>query len=161
VFSAAVPQPDAVNAADWRALLSLGSVLDEGEELTSARVVDALAPSAVVMYHAMYERGGAAVVDAVPGGRGWREAVEAHPENERHFAIHEGHLVKANPRDEPYVADLIPMASAGALTGSAEQVAARVRDLAAAGVTEVAYQPAGSDIERELRAFASATSIAD
>ena len=160
VFSAAVPQPDAVNAADWRALLSFGSVLDEGEELTSPRVVDAVAPGAVVMYHAMYERGGAAVVDALPGGRGWREAVEAHPENERHLAIHEGHLVKANPRDEPYVADLIPMASAGALTGTAEQVAARVRDLAAAGVTEVAYQPAGSDIERELRAFVSATGIA-
>ena len=160
VFSAAVPQPDAVNAADWRALLSFGSVLDDGEELTSPRVVDAVAPGAVVMYHAMYERGGAAVVDAVPGGRGWREAIEAHPENERHLAIHEGHLVKANPRDEPYIADLIPMASAGGLTGSAEQVAARVRDLAAAGVTEVAYQPAGSDIERELRAFASATGIA-
>jgi 5,10-methylenetetrahydromethanopterin reductase len=161
VFSAAVPQPDAVNAADWRALLSFGSVLDEGEELTSARVVDALAPAAVVMYHAVYERGGAAAVDGLPGGPGWRAAVEAYPENERHLAIHEGHLVKANPRDQPYVADLIPMASAGALTGTAEQVAARVRDLAAAGVTEVAYQPAGSDIERELRAFASATGIAD
>jgi 5,10-methylenetetrahydromethanopterin reductase len=67
--------------------------------------------------------------------------------------------VKANPRDEPYIADLIPVASAGALTGSAEHVAARVRDLAAAGVTEVAYQPAGSDIQRELCAFASATGI--
>ena len=160
VFSAAVPQPDAVNVAEWRALLAFGSVLDEGEELTSPRVVDAVAPGAVVMYHAIYERGGAAAVDALPGGRGWREAVEAHPANERHLAIHEGHLVKANPRDEPYVADLIPMASAGALTGTAEQVAARVRDLAAVGVTEVAYQPAGSDIERELRAFASATGIA-
>jgi 5,10-methylenetetrahydromethanopterin reductase len=160
VFSAAVPQADAVNVADWRALLSFGSVLDEGEELTSPRVVDAVAPSAVVVYHSMYERGGAAAVDALPGGRGWREAVEAHPEDERHLAIHEGHLVKANPRDEPYVADLVPLVSAGALTGTAEQVAARVGDLAAAGVTEVAYQPAGSDIERELRAFASATGIA-
>ena len=161
VFSAMVPQSDAVKVAEWRALLSFGTVLDEGEKLTSARVVDALAPAAVVMYHAVYERGGAAAVDGLPGGPGWRAAVEAYPENERHLAIHEGHLVKANPRDEPYVADLIPMASAAALTGSAEQVAARVRDLAAAGVTEVAYQPAGSDIERELRAFASATGIAD
>jgi len=160
VFSAIVPQSDAVKVAEWRALLSFGTVLDEGEKLTSARVVDALAPAAVVMYHAVYERGGAAAVDGLPGGPGWRAAVEAYPENERHLAIHEGHLVKANPRDEPYVADLIPMASAAALTGSAEQVAARVRDLAAAGVTEVAYQPAGSDIERELRAFASATGIA-
>ena len=160
VFSAIVPQSDAVKVAEWRALLSFGTVLDEGEKLTSARVVDALAPAAVVMYHAVYERGGAAAVDGLPGGPGWRAAVEAYPENERHLAIHEGHLVKANPRDEPYVADLIPMASAGALTGTAEQVAARVRDLAAVGVTEVAYQPAGSDIERELRVFASATGIA-
>jgi len=83
--------------------------------------------------------------------------VEAHPETERHLAIHEGHLVKANRRDEPYVADLIPLASAAALTGTAEQVSARVGELAAVGVTEVVYQPAGSDIEHELRAFASAT----
>src|SRR3984893_8308707 len=123
VFSAAVPQPDAVKAADWRALLSFGSVLDEGEQLTSPRGGGPGAPGAGVMYHAMYERGGAAMVDAAPGGRGWREAVEAHPENERHLAIHEGHLVKANPPDEPYVADVIPMASAVALTGTAEQSA--------------------------------------
>jgi 5,10-methylenetetrahydromethanopterin reductase len=159
VFSASVSQPDGVNVADWRALLSFGTVLDAGEELTSARVVDALAPAAVVMYHAVYERGGAAAVDALPGGRGWREAVEDHPENERHLAIHEGHLVKANPRDEPYVTDLIPLASAASLTGTAEQVSARVGELAAVGFTEVVYQPAGSDIERELRAFASATGV--
>ncbi|MDT5251442.1 MAG: 5,10-methylenetetrahydromethanopterin reductase [Mycobacterium sp.] len=159
VFSASVSQPDGVNVADWRALLSFGTVLDAGEGLTSARVVDALAPAAVVMYHAVYERGGAAAVDALPGGRGWREAVEDHPENERHLAIHEGHLVKANPRDEPYVTDLIPLASAASLTGTAEQVSARVGELAAVGFTEVVYQPAGSDIERELRAFASATGV--
>ena len=160
VFSAAVPQPDAVQAAEWRALLSFGTVLDEGEELTAARVIDAAGPAAVVLYHATYERGGAAVVDALPGGRGWREAVEACPEDERHLAIHDGHLVKANPRDEPHVAELLPFASSTGLTGTAEQVSERVAGLAAVGVTEVVYQPAGSDIERELRAFASATSIA-
>jgi hypothetical protein len=98
-------------------------------------------------------------VDVLPGGRGWREAVEAHPETERHLAIHEGHLVKANPRDEPYVADLIPLASAAALTGTVEQASVRVGELAALGVTELVYQPAGSDIERELRAFASASGL--
>lgn len=160
VFSAAVAQPDAVMLADWRALLSFGTVLDEGEQLTSARVVDAVGPAAVVMYHAAYERGGAAVVDALPGGHGWREAVEACPEAERHLAIHEGHLVKANSRDEPHVADLIPLASATALVGTAQQVSERVAGLGALGVTELVYQPAGSDIERELRAFASAMGLA-
>jgi 5,10-methylenetetrahydromethanopterin reductase len=159
VFSAAVPQPDAVKVADWRALLSFGTVLDEGEQLTSARVIDAAGPAAVVMYHAVYERGGAAAVDGLPGGRGWREAVEAYPETERHLAIHEGHLVKANPRDEPHVADLIPLASATSLVGTAQQVSERVAGLGELGVTELVYQPSGSDIERELRAFASATGI--
>jgi 5,10-methylenetetrahydromethanopterin reductase len=45
------------------------------------------------------------------------------------------------------------------LTGTAEQVSERIAQFAAAGVTEVVYQPAGSDIERELRAFASAAGL--
>ena len=159
VFSAAVPQPHAAKAADWRALLCFGTVLDDAEELTSPRAVDAAGPAAVVLYHAMYERGGAAGVDTLPGGQGWREAIEAGPPDERHLAIHAGHLVKANPSDEPHVADLIPFASAMALTGAAEQVAEKIAGLEAAGVTEIVYQPAGSDIERELEAFASAAGI--
>ena len=159
VFSAAVPQPDAVNVADWRALLSFGTVLDEGEDLNSPRVIDAAGPAAVVLYHASYERGGATAVDALPGGRAWREAIEAYPESERHLVIHEGHLIKANPRDEPHVADLMAFASSMGLTGTGEQVSEKIAGLAALGVTEVVYQPAGSDIGRELRAFASAAGL--
>jgi 5,10-methylenetetrahydromethanopterin reductase len=158
VFSSAVPQPDAAKVADWRALLCFGTVLDEGEELTSPRAIDATGPAAVVFYHAMYERGGAAV-DTLPGGRSWREAIEAYPEGERHLAIHAGHLVKANPRDEPHVADLIPLASSMALTGTAEQIAEKIARLAVQGVTEIVYQPAGSGIERELQTFASAAGL--
>jgi 5,10-methylenetetrahydromethanopterin reductase len=159
VFSAAVPQPDAADFTNWRALLSFGTVLDDGEDLTTPRVLDAAAPAAVVLYHSAYERGGAAMVDALPGGRAWREAVDAAPERERHLAIHEGHLVKANPRDEPHVAELVPLASSMALTGTANQLSDKIAGLAALGVTEVVYQPAGSDISRELRAFASAAGI--
>ena len=107
----------------------------------------------------MYERGGAAGVDALPGGQSWRGAIEAEPADERHLAIHAGHLVKANPRDEPHVADLIPFASATGLTGSAEQILEKIAGFAASGVTEIVYQPAGPDIERELQAFASATGL--
>ena len=159
VFSAAVPQPDAAKVVDWRALLCFGTVLDEGEELTSPRAIDAAGPAAVVLYHAMYERGGAAAVDALPGGQSWRAAVEAHPEDERHLAVHAGHLVQANPRDEPHVAELIPVASSMALTGTAEQIPEKIAAYVSQGVTEIVYQPAGSDIERELRAFASAVGL--
>jgi 5,10-methylenetetrahydromethanopterin reductase len=159
VFSAAVPQPDAAKVTDWRALLTFGTVLDDGEELTSPRAIDAAGPSAVVLYHAMYERGGAEAVDGLPGGPAWHEAIEAYPERERHLAIHAGHLVKANPRDEPQVADLIPLASSTALTGTADQIREKITGLGALGATELVYQPAGSDIERELRAFASAAGL--
>jgi 5,10-methylenetetrahydromethanopterin reductase len=159
VFSALVPQPDAAKVAAWRAFLGFGTVLDEGEELTSARVIDAAGPSAVVFYHGAYERAGAAAVDALPGGQGWREAIEASPEDERHFAIHEGHLVKANPRDQPYVADLIPFASSMSLTCVAKEIPDKIAGLEAVGVTELVYQPAGSDIERELRAFGAAAGL--
>jgi 5,10-methylenetetrahydromethanopterin reductase len=78
---------------------------------------------------------------------------------ERHLVIHEGHLIMANPRDEPNVADLIPFASSMALTGTGEQVSEKIAGLASLGVTEVVYQPAGSDIGRELGAFASAAGL--
>jgi 5,10-methylenetetrahydromethanopterin reductase len=159
VFAAALPQPDAAGVTDWRALLTFGTVLDEGEEPTSARAIDAAGPAAAVLYHATYERGGAAAVDALPGGRGWREAIEMYPASERHLAIHAGHLVKANPRDQPHVAELIPLASSMALTGTADEIPEKIAGFAAVGVTELVYQPAGSDIERELRTFASAAGV--
>jgi 5,10-methylenetetrahydromethanopterin reductase len=46
-----------------------------------------------------------------------------------------------------------------AATGAAwtpEQLRAQLDGLEASGITEIAYQPAGPDIPRELEAFASA-----
>jgi 5,10-methylenetetrahydromethanopterin reductase len=157
VFSAVVPQPDAAGVPTWRALLTFGTVFDDGEDPTSPRVVDATGPAAAVIYHSTYERGGAAAVDALPGGQAWRAAIEAYPERERHLAIHAGHLVKANPRDEPHIGDLIPLANSMALTGPAEELPDKIAALGALGVTEIVYQPAGSDIDRELTAFAAAS----
>jgi 5,10-methylenetetrahydromethanopterin reductase len=37
VVSAVLPQPDAVGVSDWPTLLSFGTILDEGEDLTSPR----------------------------------------------------------------------------------------------------------------------------
>jgi 5,10-methylenetetrahydromethanopterin reductase len=155
VFSAGFPQPDAVEAAPWRALLGFGTVFDDGEDFTSTRVLDTLAPIGAVLYHATYERG-ADAVDALPGGRAWREALESVPLETRHLALHAGHLVEASPLERASTAELAPVLASTSLSGSPEQVRRRVDELAAAGVTEVAFQPVG-DIERELRAFAGAT----
>src|SRR5262245_42487465 len=46
-----LPHPAAPGVPDWRALLTFGTVLDEDEDLTSAHLIDAAAPSGVLSYH--------------------------------------------------------------------------------------------------------------
>jgi 5,10-methylenetetrahydromethanopterin reductase len=42
------------------------------------------------------------------------------------------------------------------LTGTAHDIARRIRDYAAQGITEIIYQPTGPDIPGELEAFYTA-----
>jgi 5,10-methylenetetrahydromethanopterin reductase len=138
----------------WSAVLVFGTVVDEGEALSSPRVEEAAGPGAVVMYHALYESGGVA---GLPGGEEWLAALESFPERERHLRVHERHLVGLNDWDRPLLdAELI---SGLTLTGSASEVRARLDAMASHGVTEVAYQPCGPDIVGELRRFAAAAGL--
>jgi 5,10-methylenetetrahydromethanopterin reductase len=140
----------------WCVSASAGTILEPDESPTSERVVEAVAALIGYAYHATYEAGGAAV-DDLPGGRAWREAIETVPEDERHIAVHERHLISATDRERPLLSpDLVAMTSP--LTGTPEQVRERVAGFAATGMTELAYTPMGPDIPRELRAMAAALS---
>jgi 5,10-methylenetetrahydromethanopterin reductase len=156
VFSAMVPAAADADAPTWRALLAFGTVLHDGEDPTSERVLAAAGPAMAVVYHGMYERGGAAAVDAFPGGPAWRAAVESVDDDRRHLAVHEGHLVELTERDRSALADGAPMIPAVTFTGTPEDLRERVAALADAGVTELAYQPAGPDIPGELERFMTA-----
>jgi 5,10-methylenetetrahydromethanopterin reductase len=153
VFSAAVPQQ--CDAA-WHALLGFGTVIDEGEDPASPRVLEAAGPGLVVALHGTYEWAGSDGVDGFPGGRAWREAVEAVPERARHLAVHEGHLVALNDRDRLAIGELASLVTAIGLSGTAKEVREKLAGFEVIGVTEVAYQPSGPDIARELRAFIEA-----
>jgi 5,10-methylenetetrahydromethanopterin reductase len=155
VFSAGIPTA-ADGGPPWRALLVFGTVLDEGEAPVDDRVLAAAGPALAVAYHALYERGGADAVDAFPGGRTWREAVEEVPPERRHLAIHDGHLVVVTDRDRPAVLEGAPLLTSLAFTGTAPELRERLAGLAAAGVTELAYQPAGPDIPGELERMRTA-----
>lgn len=153
VFSANVPVL-AQAPHSWRALLMWGTVLDDGEAPDSPRAIAAVHTSVAVAYHVFYEGGGAAAVDALPNGRRWREGIEAEPENIRHLAIHAGHQIELNQHDRvvfPEAADIAPTVTG---IGTAEQLRKRLDAWAGDGVSEVAFQPAGPDIPRELEAFA-------
>ena len=110
----------------------------------------------MVSYHETYAIAGADAVDAMPGGRAWRDALEAlAPEGERHLFTHQGHVTHLTERDRV----LLDEAPDGmAVIGSAEEIGARVAGLAKHGVQEVIYTPSGSDVAGEMETFYTAAS---
>ena len=137
---------------DWQANLMSGTVLDEGEDTSSERVLAAAGHSAAVGYHFVAENG--IGVEALPGGPEWLAAYDAVPADERHLAMHDLHLIGVNERDRPFITPEV-MAMLG-VAWSPAQLRERLAEREAAGITEIAYQPAGPDIERELAAFIQA-----
>lgn len=140
------PGPGWANSARW----ALGTVLDEGESVTSDRVWRAAGHAAAVIYHLYYEAG--YDLSALPNGPEWAAVIDAMTPDERHVLLHKGHLMEVSEHDDR----MIPRETVEALTftGTADTLRARLEQMASSGVTEVVYQPAGPDIPRELEAFA-------
>jgi 5,10-methylenetetrahydromethanopterin reductase len=149
-------------AADGRrqVLLTFGTILDDGEDPAGPRAVAAAGPAVAAAYHAIYESKGPDGVDKLPGGREWRTAVEATEPSRRHLAVHDGHLAALGKHDEALLATAAPLLATWTMTGTTADIGARLRALTSAGLTEVAYQPMGPDIPRELAAFAAAAGLA-
>jgi len=157
VLTARAPRDPAGPGGSPQVLLTFGTVLDEGEDATGPRVVAAAGPALAAAYHAIYESKGAEGVDPLPGGREWRAAVEVVEPPRRHLAIHDGHLIALSQHDQTLLTSAAPLLTRWTMTGTRADIGARLRALSAAGITEVAYQPIGPDIPRELAAFAQAT----
>ncbi|MGD9703284.1 MAG: LLM class flavin-dependent oxidoreductase [Acidimicrobiia bacterium] len=139
---------------EWSALLAFGTVLDDGEAPSSERVREAAGPAAAVAYHALYEQR-RDVLARLPGAGEWTEAIERVPGEVRHLAIHRGHLTELNDIDRLIITGEIAVGLT-TLSGTASAVRERVEQLGEAGVTEIAYQPSGPDLRREMRAFINA-----
>jgi 5,10-methylenetetrahydromethanopterin reductase len=136
----------------WAASLLFGTVLDDDEDLSSERVMAAAGHGAAVYYHFWFETGRS--MDDLPRGNDWVAAYADVPTDERHLAIHDGHLIAVNERDRAFVTPDVLQAM-GATFRPAE-LRERLAAMAEGGMTEIAYQPAGLDIPRELEAFANA-----
>jgi 5,10-methylenetetrahydromethanopterin reductase len=135
---------------DWSIALLYGTVLRDGEDAASPRVAQAAGHAGAMMLHYGHEYG---LLDEEQL-REWRAAYQDVPQHERHMAMHYGHLVLVNERDRPFITPELLQNFGLALPpeGWREKLAA----LEGAGATEIAYQPAGPDIPRELEEFAEA-----
>ncbi|MFE9320673.1 LLM class flavin-dependent oxidoreductase [Nocardia sp. NPDC052278] len=149
------------NAANFSHVIfgTTGTVLDEGESLTSDRVRAAAGPGVVQAYHATYELFGEAAVAGVPGGPEWLAVVDEVPCHLRHLTIHNGHLMWMNAADNiGWDAGGSALLTHTTMTGTAAEVRRKADELADRGVHELTFQPMG-DIRRELEAFARAVKL--
>jgi 5,10-methylenetetrahydromethanopterin reductase len=143
----------------WAALGVHGTVLGDGESLDSPRVQAAAGPGNALAYHAAYEFG--ADLTALPAGDVWLDTINQTPLQDRHFAVHDQHLVALNRADTAaWAAGSWKVIGQTTLTGTANEIGRRVSELAAEGITEIIYQPTGPDIPGELKAFHTAARAA-
>jgi 5,10-methylenetetrahydromethanopterin reductase len=144
----------------WWAHLAGGTIFENGEGIADDRVLHAAGHALAVTYHGLYEFGGRAAVEKIPGGPAWLEVIEAVPEPVRHLTVHEGHLIAPNEADrKAWAAGGWAALEQLTLSGATAQVRERLDELEAMGVTEIVYQPAGQDIQRELVKFARAAGL--
>ena len=140
----------AIPGFDWSVVFTMGTVLAAGELPGSSRAMDAAGHGGAVLLHYMAEHG---MLDQIEGGAAWKQAYDRVPAKRRHIAMHDGHLVGVNERDRPYITGELLARNGIALDRGAWRE--RIAALEAGGATEIAYQPAGPDIPRELEAFAA------
>lgn len=133
-----------------------GTVLEPGEDPAGRRVKEAVGPWRVVDWHEAYSTGGPDVVDALPGGRGWRLALEAlAPPEQRHLLTFEGHVTDLSDRDRL----LLDHINTTMMVGDATKTATRLSKLARLGFGEIIYTPTGPDVPRELSAMMAARQL--
>ncbi len=129
-----------------------GTVLDEGEEVSSERVRAAGGPGLALAYHGAYEFG--SPLEELPGGAEWIAAIERAAPEERHLVVHDQHCVGLNEADlAAWEAGGYAMLEQATVSGTADQLHERLGGLTEQGVTALVYQPCGPDIRRELEAF--------
>ena len=95
----------------------------------------------------------------LPGGAAWRSSLEAlAPEEERHLLTFDGHVTHLSERDRPLLEHLdVEGRTSNVLmmkVGDAAAMEHALAGLAEVGHREVIYNPSGSDVARELKAFA-------
>ncbi|HZE65910.1 MAG TPA: LLM class flavin-dependent oxidoreductase [Sporichthyaceae bacterium] len=147
VFVADAPLP----GFDWSVMLQAGTVVRDGEDPNSPRVLAAAGHAAAVMYHFGYVGGN---LENMPRGKEYAALYDDVAPERVHLEMHYGHLCGLNQRDATFIdGDLLV---AFGMARSRQGWRERFAQLAEGGITELVYSPAGPDIPGELEDFAAA-----
>ncbi|WP_102418571.1 LLM class flavin-dependent oxidoreductase [Mycobacterium sp. 4858] len=150
MFDVVPGQSDFIRAV----VATMGTVLDEGEDLAGERVRSVVGAPWAAAYHFIYVTKGADAVRGMPGGSAWLGVIEKVPQRLRHLHIHQGTMVEMNDADlAGWRAGGYASVPSVTLSGTAETVGKAVAAMAQAGATEIVIEPSGPDIPRELDRF--------
>ena len=133
-----------------------GTVLDDGEAVTSPRAARAVRPLIALAYHFKYTTDPEGL-KALPSGAAWQASVERVDADVRHLSVHRGHTLDvSNGHDE--VVD-VSAAKQMTFTGTREELRQRLDQLEADGATGIIFGTSGYDVERELHAYAEVAGL--
>ena len=128
-----------------------GTVLDDGEDVTSPRASTAVRPIIALAYHHRWTTDPESV-KGLPNGEAWLASVERVDENVRHLSVHRGHNLDVSNGHDALVD--VSNAKQMTFTGTREELRERLAQFEARGATGVIFGTTGYDVERELRAYA-------
>jgi 5,10-methylenetetrahydromethanopterin reductase len=100
-----------------------GTVLDDGEDVTSPHVSTALKPIIALAYHHRYTTD-PETVKSLPNGEAWLASVERVAENVRHLSVHRGHNLDVSNGHDPLVD--VSAAKQMTFTGTREELRERL-----------------------------------
>lgn len=133
-----------------------GTVLDDGEDVTSPRAATALKPLIALAYHKRYTTDPDSLKE-LPNGEAWLASVERVEESVRHLSVHRGHNLDVSNGHDALVD--VSNARQTTFTGTRAELRERLARLEAGGATGVIFGTTGYDVERELRAYAEVAGL--
>lgn len=133
-----------------------GTVLDDGEDVTSPRAATAVRPLIALGYHFRYTTDPDSV-NTLPSGKAWRASVERVDEKIRHLSLHRGHSLDISNGHDALID--VSAAKQMTFTGTREELRQRLAQFEAGGATGVIFGTSGYDVERELRAYAEVAGL--
>jgi 5,10-methylenetetrahydromethanopterin reductase len=133
-----------------------GTVLDDGEDVTSPRASTAVRPLIALRYHFAYTMDPESV-KTWPSGEAWVGSVEAVDEKTRHLSLHRGHSLDISNRHDALID--VSAAKQTTFTGTRAELRERLHQLEARGATGIIFGTSGYDVEREMRAYAEVAGL--